>query len=407
MTRFSRPTAVAMGVACAVLLSGCGSGFLGSGSTLTVVIGVDGPLTGKLADLGLGIRNSAELAVARANAKKTVPGVTFVLDAKDDQADEATALANGQAFVADDRVMGVVGPLTSSGALAMAPVLSGAGLAVISPSNTSPALTWGADYRANGKKRQYATYFRTVTTDAVQGPLLARYAYKRLEARRAAVISDKKAYGSNLAAEFATAFETVGGKVAFRATVQSGTTDFTKLATQVAASDPDIVYYGGEHPEGGPLSAALKAAGVKVPLAGGDGLHTDGYIKAAGASSDGDIASQPGISVEGLASAFAYLDAYGQAGLKEEPGPFGPYAYDSTWALIQAVGHVRQAQPDLSGPGLRTAVADALQQVSFFGVTGDVAFDEYGDTRNQVASIYQVKKGAWSAVVPFGRLRDF
>ncbi|GAA2751203.1 MULTISPECIES: branched-chain amino acid ABC transporter substrate-binding protein [Kitasatospora] len=409
MTGSTLPRASALGLVCALLLSGCGSVGLGSGSTITVTIGVDGPLTGKLADLGLGIRYSAELAVAKANAKNTVPGVKFVLDAKDDQADEQIARTNGEAFAADPKVMGVVGPLTSSGALEMAPVLSKAGLAEISPSNTAPALTWGADYRASGKKRQYATYFRTVTTDAVQGPLLARYAHSKLGSTRAAVVNDTKAYGTDLAAEFAGAFEEAGGKVAFRATIQDGTTDFTKLAAQIAAAKPDIVYYGGEHPEGGPLSAALKAAGVKAPMAGGDGLHTDGYLKAAGAAANGDLASQPGISVEGLASAFTYLDAYHAAGHKEEAGPFGPYAYDSTWALIQAVGRARQGKngTELTGAALRKAVADALQEVSFFGVTGDVAFDEFGDTTNQVASIYQVQKGAWTAIVPFGRLRDF
>ncbi|MFJ9516674.1 branched-chain amino acid ABC transporter substrate-binding protein [Kitasatospora sp. NPDC101801] len=409
MTGSTLPRASVLGVVCAVLLSGCSSGGLGSGSTITVTIGVDGPLTGNLADLGLGIRYSAELAVAKANAKNTVPGVKFILDAKDDRADEQAARANGEAFAADPKVVGVVGPLTSSSALAMAPVLSKAGLAEISPSNTAPALTWGADYRAAGKKRQYPTYFRTVTTDAVQGPLLARYAHTRLSANRAAVVSDTKAYGTNLAAEFATAFEEVGGKVAFRATVEQGTSDFTKLASQIAASRPDIVYYGGEHPEGGPLSAALKAAGVKAPMAGGDGLHTDGYLKAAGPSANGDLSSQPGISVEGLASAFTYLDAYHQAGHEEEPGPFGPYAYDSTWALILAVGRARQGGngTDLTGPELRKAVADALQDISFFGVTGDVAFDEFGDARSQVASIYQVQKGTWTSIVPVGRLRDF
>ncbi|MFD9124610.1 branched-chain amino acid ABC transporter substrate-binding protein [Kitasatospora sp. NPDC059571] len=407
MTGFSRPRVSALGVVCTVLLSGCSSGILGAGTDVTVVIGVDGPLTGQLADLGIGIRNSAELAIAKANAKNTVPGVTFVLDAKDDVADEQKAKANGEAFAADPRVMGVVGPLTSSGAFLMAPVMAQAGLAEVSPSNTSPALTWGTDYRANGKKRQYPTYFRTVTTDAVQGPLLARYAHSRLQAERAAVVSDTKAYGSNLAAEFATAFEGVGGKVVYRTTVKPGTTDFSKIAQLIAAQEPDIVYYGGEHPEGGPLAAALRAAGVKAPLAGGDGLHTDGFIKAAGAAADGDLASQPGISVENLASAYGYVDAYKAAGYKEEPGPFGPYGYDSTWAVIQAVGKAREANADLTGAALRKAVADALQNVSFFGVTGDVSFDEFGDTHNQVASIYKVSNGAWASIVPFGRLRDF
>ncbi|MFJ1706338.1 branched-chain amino acid ABC transporter substrate-binding protein [Kitasatospora sp. NPDC088346] len=397
-----------LGMACVLLLSGCSLLAADAEPVTTFTIGLDAPLTGKLSDLGLGIKFSAELAIAKANAKKTVPGVRFVLDAKDDQADEKLARSNGEAFVADPNVVGVVGPLTSSGALAMAPVLARANLAEISPSNTAPGLTWGEDYRTKGKVRPFPTYFRTVTTDAVQGPLLARYARSQLKAERAVVVSDTKAYGSNLAAEFATAFEEAGGKVQLRTTIEPATTDFSKLVRQIAGLHPDIVYYGGEHPEGGPLSAQLKAAGVKVPVAGGDGLHTDGYIKAAGPSSDGDLASNPGISVEGLASAFTFLDEYQKAGHAETPGPFGPYAYDSTWALIEAVGRARQGKKTASGSGaeLRKSVAEAVPDVDFFGVTGDVSFDEFGDTRNQVASIYQVQKGSWTAIVPIGRLRD-
>ncbi|MEU9132321.1 branched-chain amino acid ABC transporter substrate-binding protein [Kitasatospora sp. NPDC048540] len=396
-----------LGMACVILLSGCSLVGADTEPTRTFTIGLDAPLTGNLADLGLGIKYSAELAVAKANAKNTVPGVRFVLDAKDDQGDEKLARANGEAFVADPEVVGVVGPLTSGGALTMAPVLAKADLAEISPSNTAPSLTWGADYRTKGKVRPYPTYFRTVTTDAVQGPLLARYARSQLKAERAVVVSDTKAYGSNLAAEFATAFEEDGGTVQLRATIEPGTTDFSKLVRQIAAARPDIVYYGGEHPEGGPLSAQLKAAGVKAPVAGGDGLHTDGYLKAAGPASDGDLASNPGISVEGLASAFTFLDEYQKAAHPQAPGPFGPYAYDSTWALIEAVGRARQAHGKSgSGTEIRKAVSEAVPDVDFFGVTGDVSFDEFGDTRNQVASIYQIQKGNWVAIVPIGRLRD-
>ncbi|MFD0531275.1 branched-chain amino acid ABC transporter substrate-binding protein [Kitasatospora arboriphila] len=407
MTGFSRPRASALGVVCAVLLSGCSSGVLGSGSTVTVVIGVDGPLTGKLADLGLGIRNSAELAIAKANAKNVVPGVKFVLDAKDDEADEQKAKSNGDAFAADGRVMGVVGPLTSSGAILMAPVMAQAGLAEVSPSNTAPGLTWGADYRANGKKRQYPTYFRTVTTDAVQGPLLARYAHSRLKAGRAAVISDTKAYGSNLAAEFATAFEEVGGKVVYRTTVKPGTTDFSKIAQLVAAQDPDIVYYGGEHPEGGPLGAALKAAGVKVPLAAATACTPTASSRPPARPPTGTSPASRASPSRASPRPSATSTPTARLSYKEEPGPFGAYGYDSTWAVIQAVAKARQSNEDLTGPELRKATADALQNVSFFGVTGDVSFDEFGDTHNQVASIYKVQKGAWTSIVPFGRLRDF
>jgi branched-chain amino acid transport system substrate-binding protein len=147
---------------------------------------------------------------------------------------------------------------------------------------------------------------------------------------------------------------------------------------------------------------------VTVPLAGGDALHSVGYLKQArGVKVDGDLASNPGVSVEGLASAFAYLDAYQEAGYKEPAGPYGAYAYDSVSAVVEAVRKARAQDRAATGRALRDAVVEAMQGVRFFGVTGDVAFDEFGDTLNQIASIYQVEGGAWKAVVSYGRVRDF
>ena len=77
----------------------------------------------------------------------------------------------------------------------MQPVLSGAQIVQVSPANTNPTLTKGADL-AN-PKRPYPGYFRTCTTDAVQGPFAAKYLLDS-GIKKVATIHDKKAYGQGL-----------------------------------------------------------------------------------------------------------------------------------------------------------------------------------------------------------------
>ncbi len=46
----------------------------------------------------------------------------------------------------------------------------------------------------------------------------------------------------------------------------------------------------------------------------------------------------------------------------------------------------------------RAKVTEAMQSVSFDGVTGKVSFDEYGDATNKQLTVYAVKNGAWVPV---------
>lgn len=168
----------------------------GGGGT-TVVIGVDAPLTGDLSALGLGIKNSADLAAKTANKNKTVEGVTFKVEALDDQGQPSVGQQNASSFVANKDVLGVVGPLNSSVGESMQKVFDTAKLVEVSPANTGPSLTQGPDWR-NKKVRQYKSYFRTATTDAIQGPFAAQYVYNDAKKKKVFVIDDKKTYGAGL-----------------------------------------------------------------------------------------------------------------------------------------------------------------------------------------------------------------
>ena len=396
----------------ALALAGCGSrgggsssgGSTGSSGGTTVEIGVDAPLTGALAALGLGIQNSTDLAVKTANKNNEVPGVTFKLVAKDDQANPTIGQQNATALVADSAVVGVVGPLNSSVAQSMQQVFDQANVTEVSPANTNPSLTQGPNWQTS-KMRPYKSYFRVVTTDAIQGPFAADYVYNDLKITKVATVNDGKTYGAGLAMTFTNEFKKLGGTVTVAQTISDTSTDYSAVVSAVKNSGAQLLYYGGEYPQGGPLSKQLKAGGDNIPVMGGDGMQDPTYIKLAGTAANGDFATVPGAPISSLASAKTFISNYNAAGYSAPYSVYGGYSYDAGWSIIEAVKAVVAAnggKVPSSPSDFRQKVEAAMQNVSFDGVTGHVSFDQYGDTGNKQLTMYKVENGAWDNGVKVG-----
>ena len=115
-------------------------------------------------------------------------------------------------------MIGVVGTLNTSVSQQVQPVLAPKNIVQVSPANTGPGLTQGANWQTD-PKRPYATYFRTCTTDAVQGPFAARYLYETAKIIKVATIHDKKAYGQGLVGTFTEEFKSLGGQVVAAETI--------------------------------------------------------------------------------------------------------------------------------------------------------------------------------------------
>ena len=383
----------------ALSLTACGSRGSSSGasSNTVVTIGVDAPLTGSLTALGQGIKNSVDLAVNTANKTKEVPGVTFKIEALDDQAQPSSGQQNAAKLVADSSVIGVVGPLNSSVAQSMQKVFDNANLVEVSPANTNPSLTQGPNWATGTKVRPFKSYFRTATTDAIQGPFAAQYAYSTLGKKKVFLVDDQLTYGVGLVGTFEQEFKTLGGTVAGQDHVTDGTKDFSALVSKIKSSGADMVYYGGQYPEAGPLSGQLKAAGANIPLIGGDGIYDPAYITAANGKANGDFATSVGAPVETLDSAKTFVANYNAAKYSAPYAAYGGYSYDSAWAIIEAVKAVAAANSGKLPSNARQAVETAMSSVNFSGVTGTVSFDQYGDATNKQLTVYEVKNGTWVA----------
>ncbi|MCT7352833.1 branched-chain amino acid ABC transporter substrate-binding protein [Streptomyces sp. 15-116A] len=380
----------------ALTLTACGSRddgkSGGDGENATVVIGVDAPLTGDLSALGLGIKNSADLAVKTANKEKVVDGITFKLEAKDDQAQPSVGQANAQSFINNKDVLGVVGPLNSSVAQSMQKPFNDANLVQVSPANTGTELTQGDDWKSGKKVRPFKTYFRTATTDAIQGAFAANFLFNTAKIKEVYLIDDQKTYGAGLAASFKETFTKLGGKIVGTDHVNPEERDFNAVVTKVKKTKAKAVYYGGEYPAAGPLSQQLKDAGAKIPLMGGDGIFSADFIKL-NKKAEGDLATSVGAPTEKLDSAKEFIANYKAGGYKEDYEAYGAGTYDATWSIIQAV-KIAYEKNDNKVPN-RQQVLEAMSEVKFSGVTGEVSFDEFGDTTNTMMTAYQVEGGAW------------
>ena len=360
----------------------------------TVKVGVIAPLTGNLSELGLGIKNSVDLAVRQANEKGTVPGYEIVLAAEDDAADPATGANAANKLASDPQVAAVVGTLNSSVAQSVAPVLSKANITQISPANTNPTLTRGPK-PDTAPKRVWPTYMRVATTDAYQGPFAADYALGDGGFKSAFVIHDKKTYGQGLAEAFAKRFEEKGGTIAGRETVNENDRDFGAVVTQVIASKADMVYYGGEYPAAGPLAAQLKERGFKGPLMGGDGIYASDFFKGAGDKGEGTLATSIGEPVSELETAKQFVTDYQAAGFKESYSAYGAQSYDAANIIIQGLAKVLPNAQSVEAA--RPDIVKAVGATSGFkGITGEHTFDQYGDTSNRALTVYKATGKEWT-----------
>jgi branched-chain amino acid transport system substrate-binding protein len=357
-----------------------------------VTIAMSFPLTGSLA-LQAGIaRDAAVFAIDEANAKGGLGGYklrTLVLDdasTTTGQYDPALAATNARKMLGDRTVMAAVGPLNSGSAKAVTPVLSQGGMATISGSATNPDLTnpkFASLYRPGGKP----VFFRTVTTDAYQGPNLANYFAETLKVKKIVVLDDGGAYGVGMADAFAAQAAKKGMEVVIRDRLDPLNADYNAIITKAKSLGVQGLYYGGDPLAGGKLAKQSYDILPAIPKGGGDGVHTPDMLTGTGMPAiQGWYATSAAAHVLEEPVVQAWAKRY-KAKMNQEPADYTVTYYDAAQVIIDAIGRVAKA----GKPMTRDNVRDAIQATNLKTLQGDISFDENGDTKSKVVSIYQVK----------------
>ena len=384
----------------ATCISACDPGAAASGGVIT--IGVDLPLSGADAPDGVPTENGVTLAIRDANQAGLIPGFSVQADIRDDAVrgvhDPRRGAENLAAFIDDPLDLGVVGPLNSNVAEAMIPLGNAADLAIVSPSNTNPALTKGPEaMRLRRADPLSIAYFRVSTTDDLQGAAGAAFAYRVLGARRAYVIDDDQLFGRGLADEWATEFRSEGGIVLGHEHAARGQRDFSATVRRAASADPDVVFFGGDSSTGA-ADARREMAGTPlaaVPYESGDGIMNQRFLDVAGPEAEHSFGTVAAVDAARLQSAQAFVTEY-RAAFGHDVGDYSANAYAATTVLVQAIA--RAVQADRGRMPSRDDVLAQLRSSAYSTILGTLAFDENGDTDLKIISVWEVRGGRWSFV---------
>jgi len=350
-----------------------------------VKIAVAVPLTGDMGTEGQGLRRAVEMAVEEANAAQRFP-YKLVAAPYDDRADPKEAVNVANLIISDSRVIAVVGHYNSGCAIPAAKVYARAPVAMISPAATNPEVTSQQNSKDWSGPR---IVFRVVPTDDVQGPYAAVFAYKSLGKRRMTLLHDKTPYGQGLAEQFKKTFIELGGKVVSEDGVSVGDKDFKALLTKIKGdpAKPQGIYFGGLYTEAGLILKQMRELGMNDPFVfiSGDGAKTIGLFDVAGESADGAYLSIPGVPVEELPSASAFIANYKKrwTGSGEELKPFDHFGYEAAQVIFAAME--RAGGPD------REKVIEELRKTNYTGVLGTTTFDDKGDTLNHIVTMTRAR----------------
>ncbi|MFC3478696.1 ABC transporter substrate-binding protein [Halobacterium litoreum] len=357
----------------------------GGGSTArTLKQGILLPTTGGLADLGVPIKNGAELP------RIVLEGETdFELDfnIQDTQTDANAAQSAAQSL-RNGGYPAVTGAASSEVTMAVAEnVFIPSGMVGCSPASTSPAIT---DLNDNG------LIYRTPPTDALQGEVLAQVATERLGASTAATMYVNNSYGQLLSESFASAFQDLDGQVYQQVSFQKAQSSYTSRLSQAFNDNPDVIVVVG-YPESGKqlFRNFYSDFDTDVPVLVTDGLRS--------ASLPSDVGN-PMENVTGTAPLAAgpgreFFDEQFQAEFGSEPGVFTAQAFDATAVCLlanaaagenngQAIAQQMQAVANPGGEEvLPDTLAEGLQmaaegtEIQYKGASSAVDFDTNGDLK--------------------------
>ena len=373
------------------------SGNRGDGSLGTVTVGAGdavqirslNSITGDVAYLGIPNQRGVELAIADFGQ---IHGFDVDLGTGlDELCSSDGGQAAAQTIVADQDVVGVIGTTCSVAAIAAAPLITNAGIAMIAPSNTSPLLT--SDLAGNPGPNYNPGYYRTSNNGLFVGETMARLVYNELGLTAAAAIHDGDPYTQAIAQAFADSFEGVGGSVTAVSAVNKEDSDMLPILTEIAAGSPEALFFPIFQPAGDFIAEqAPRVSGLEgVTLLTDAALLVDGFMS---------LSQSEGVYISGPDTRFGadanettgktaadllavYEDQYGE----QPTGAYWAHAYDATVLLLEAISAASQV---VDGNLVidRAGIRENLSAVSGYqGIIGTITCDAFGDCGPQKVTV--------------------
>jgi branched-chain amino acid transport system substrate-binding protein len=375
-------------------------------------VGVVVELTGPAGRFGQAAAKSVELAFKEINEAGGAAGCPLAMDLRDSQSQGSVAVDQARQLVDLRRVPAIIGGIISSVSIpVLTSVTAPAGVVQISPASSSPTLTRIAqEGKANG------VFFRTITSDALQGTAAAKYAMDQ-GLKKLAIIHVNNDFGVNMVAEFRRAYETLGGEITSITPYNQGQASYAPEVTNALDGDPPALYLVAYPGDGTTIARTWISQGGAATFLLNDGMNSADFIRDVGprnlnnafGTSSGTTRTP---STEHFAKAYAAMsggidpnapaadrtyDAAAILGLAiAQAGKFEASAIrDAMRKVTGSEGEVIYAGPD----GFRKALQLIKEgkPVRYVGVIGPVSFDKLGDITGPFR-LWRIKDGEVTTV---------
>jgi branched-chain amino acid transport system substrate-binding protein len=394
----------------AILTAALATGLLpvaAAAQSCTHTVGVVVELTGPAGRFGQAASKSVELAFRELNEAGGVAGCQLAMDLRDSQSQGSVAVDQARQLVDLKRVPAIIGGIISSVSLPMlTSVTAPANVVQISPASSSPTLTRIAqEGKANG------VFFRTITSDALQGTAAAKYAVDQ-GLKKLAIVHVNNDFGVNMVAEFRKAYEALGGQITTTTPYNQGQSSYAPEVTRALEGEPPALYLVAYPGDGTSVARTWISQGGAATFLLNDGMNSADFIRDVGPRFlDNAFGTSSGTtktpSTEHFARAYPAM-----SGGFDPNAPAADRAYDAAAILGLAIaqagkheaGAIRDAIRKVTAEGGETVHAGpdgfrkALQlirdgkPVRYVGVIGPVTFDPFGDITGPFR-LWRIQKG--------------
>ena len=359
-----------------------------------VKVGLVMELTGPAGEYGQAGAKSVEMAFRDINDAGGVNGgCKLVTDTRDSQSQGNVAVDAANQLVQVEKVPVIIGGIISSVSIPiLTSVTAPAKVVQVSPASSSPTLTQlGRDGKTNG------VFFRTITSDALQGVAAAKYALDQ-GLTKLSVIHVNNDFGVNMVNEFSKAYKALGGTIVSVTPYNEKQPSYQAEVTAAMAGTPDALYLVSYPVDGATIARQWISQGGPAKFLLNDGMNSPDFITSVGKEYLNDAygtssGTNPTASTE-------YFNANYKAFSGIEPSnPAADRSYDAGAIVGLAIAQAGSADPaaikdsiakvlDPNGTVIHAGkdeFAKALQlikdgkAIKYEGVIGPVSFDQYGD----------------------------
>ena len=359
-----------------------------------VTIGVVLELTGPAGAYGQAGAKSVEMAFRDFNEAGGINGCNIITDTRDSQTQANVAVDQATQLVNIKKVPVVIGGIISPMSIPMLTSVTGpAGVVQVSPASSSPTLTaLGREGKTNGM------FFRTITSDALQGTAAAQYAMDQ-GLKKLAIVHVNNDFGVNMVREFSSAFEKLGGTITSVTAYNEKQANYNAEANAALAGDPEALYLVSYPVDGATVARAWISAGGPQKFLLNDGMNSEDFIKAVGAKYLNEAYGTSSGTSETASTKYFYENYEAFSGGIKPDAPAADRSYDA--GAIVALAAAKAGKADAAA--IKAAIADVTnpqgepiyagkaefekalglikqgKPIKYEGVIGPISFDQYGD----------------------------